>query len=199
VPVAGSFSGFDLAGAASSPTPNNHSPTLLAGPAGATIGPVNNVSDRAEQGRIMRWLYRDWRPTRLARVLNRISEWLAAAGLPPRSMVALEVTGRSTGRIRSTVLVMPQHGGNRYLVSMLGNNSSWVRNARANPDAVIRHGRRRSVRLVQIPASQRAPVLKEYVRIAQSGRRHFPVAPGAPLSEFDTITDRYPVFRIDPR
>ena len=68
----------------------------------------------------------------------------------------------------------------------------------ANPDAVIRHGRRRSVRLVEIPASQRAPVLKKYVRIARSGRRHFPVAPGAPLSEFDAIADRYPVFRIDP-
>jgi hypothetical protein len=65
-------------------------------------------------------------------------------------------------------------------------------------DAVIRHGRRRSVRLVEIPASQRAPVLKEYVRIARSGRRHFPVAPSAPLSEFDAIADRYPVFRIDP-
>ena len=107
---------------------------------------------------------------------------VAAAGLPPRSMVDLEVTGRSTVRIRTTVLAMPQHGGNGYLVSMLGNSSSWVRNARA-----------------KIPASQRAPVLKEYVRIAQSGRRHFPVAPGAPLSEFDTIADRYPVFRIDPR
>jgi len=168
-------------------------------PAGATIGHVNNVSDPAEQSRIMGWLYRDWRPTRLARVLNRISQWLAAAGLPPRSMVALEVTGRSTGRIRTTVLVMPQYSGNCYLVSMLGNNSSWVRNARANPDAVIRHGRRRSVRLVEIPASQRSPVLKEYVRIAQSDRRHFPVAPDAPLSEFDSISDRYPVFRIVPR
>jgi len=130
----------------------------------------------------MRWLCRNWRPTRLARVVNRIDGWLAATGLPPRSMVALEVTGRSTGRIRTTVLAMPQYGGNRYLVSMLGNNSSWVRNARANPDAVIRHGRRRSVRLVEIPASQRAPVLKKYVRIARSGRRHFPVAPRCPSS-----------------
>ena len=63
----------------------------------------------------------------------------------------------------------------------------------------LRHGRRQSVRLVEVPVSERAPVLKEYVRTALSGRRHFPVAPGAPLSEFDTIADRYPVFRIDPR
>ena len=160
---------------------------------------MNNVPDPAEQGRIMRWLYRDWRPTGLARVVNRIDGWLAAAGLPPRSMVALEVTGRSTDRIRTTVLAMPHCGGNRYPVSMLGNNSSWMRNARANPDAVIRHGRWLSVRLAEIPASHRAPVLKEYVRIARSGRRHFPVAPGAPLSEFDAVADRYPVFRIEPR
>jgi hypothetical protein len=56
--------------------------------------------DPAEQGSVMRRLYRDWRPTRLARVLNRV---------------------------------------------------------------------------------------------ASSGRRHFPVAPGAPLSEFEAIADRYPV------
>lgn len=147
----------------------------------------------------MRWFYRDWRPTRLARATNRITGWYAAAGFPPRWMVALEVTGRSSGRPHTTVVVMAQHGGHHYLVSMLGNNSGWVKNARVTPQAVIRHGRQRSVRLVEIPASERAPVLKEYVRIANSGRLHFPVAPGAPLSAFELIADRYPVFRVDPR
>ena len=156
-------------------------------------------ADPAERSLIMRWLYRGWRPTRLARAISRIDGWLAAAGLPPRSMVALEVTGRSSGRTRTTVLAMPQHGGERYLVSMLGNDSGWVKNVRANSDAVLRHGRRQNVRLVEVAVSERAPVLKEYVRIALSGRKHFPVAPGAPLTEFDAIADRYPVFRVDPR
>jgi deazaflavin-dependent oxidoreductase (nitroreductase family) len=155
--------------------------------------------DPAEQGSVMRRLYRDWQPTRLARVLNRASAWYSAAGLPPRRMVALDVRGRKSGRPHTTVLVMPEYGGSHYLVSMLGERSGWVKNARANPEAVIRHGRRRRVRLVEVPASERAPVIKEYVRVASSGRRHFPVAPGAPLSEFEAIADRYPVFRIASR
>jgi hypothetical protein len=36
------------------------------------------------------------------------------------------------------------------------------------------------------------------VRIASSGRQHFPVAVGAALSEFQIIAERYPVYRIDP-
>jgi hypothetical protein len=31
-----------------------------------------------------------------------------------------------------------------------------------------------------------------------SGREHIPVAVDAPLSEFEAIADRYPVYRIDP-
>ena len=164
-------------------------------------GPSNpaKAADPAEQGLIKRRLYRDWRPTRLARVINRADAWLAGAGLPPRSMVGLDVTGCSSGRTRTSVLAMPQPGVDRYLVSMLGNDSGWVMSPRANPDAVFRHGRRQSVRLVAVPVSERAPVLTEDVRIALSGRRHFPVAPGAPLSELDAIADRYPVLRVDPR
>ena len=160
---------------------------------------MSHTRDPAEQSAIFRRFYRDWGPTRAGRIVNRITGWFSAAGLPPRWMVVLEVRGRSTGRPHTTVLVMPTVGGSRYLVSMLGERSGWVKNARANPEAVIRHGRRRSVRLVEIPAAERAPVIKEYVRIASSGRRHFPVAPGAPLAEFGAIADRYPVFRIDPR
>ena len=60
-----------------------------------------------------------------------------------------------------------------------------------------RQGRPRRVRLVPVPPEQRAPILREYVRIAPSGRQHFPLPVGAPLSEFAAIADRYPVYRID--
>ena len=36
------------------------------------------------------------------------------------------------------------------------------------------------------------------VLVATSGRRHFPIAHDASLSEFATIAGDYPVFRIDP-
>jgi hypothetical protein len=36
------------------------------------------------------------------------------------------------------------------------------------------------------------------VRIALSGREHFPLPAGAPLSDFEAIAGQYPVYRIDP-
>jgi hypothetical protein len=89
--------------------------------------------------------------------------------------------------------------GERYLVSMLGQQSDWVKNVdAAHGDAVVRQGRRQRVHLVPVPPAERAPVLREYVRIASSGRRHFPIPVGAPLKDFEEIADRYPVYRIDP-
>ena len=95
-------------------------------------------------------------------------------------------------------MVIATVNGKDYLVSMLGPDSDWVKNVEAaHGDAVIRQGRRRSVRLVAVPPEQRAPILREYVRIASSGRRHFPLPVGAPLSDFEAIVERYPVYRID--
>jgi len=89
--------------------------------------------------------------------------------------------------------------GKDYLVSMLGPGSDWVKNVEvAHGQVIIRQGRRRRVDLVAVPPEQRAPILREYVRIASSGRRHFPLPFGAPLSDFESIADSYPVYRIDP-
>lgn len=155
-------------------------------------------SDPAEQRPIMRLFYRDWRPTGLGRRMNRFWGWWAGLGLPPSFQVLLEVRGRLSGQTRSTAVVIATVEGKRYLVSMLGPGSEWVKNVEAaNGEAVIRHGRRRRVHLVPVPPEERAPVLREYVRIAPGGRVHFPVSVSAPLSEFEAIADRYPVYRIE--
>jgi deazaflavin-dependent oxidoreductase (nitroreductase family) len=147
----------------------------------------------------MRLFYRDWRPTRLGRWVNRLSGWWSGRGLPPRIMAALEVRGRASGRGRSIPVVITTVEGKRYLVSMLGPRSDWVQNVEAaHGDAVLRRGRRRRVRLVLVPPDQRATILREYVRIAPSGRQHFPLPVGAPLADFEAIAERYPVYRIDP-
>ena len=155
--------------------------------------------DPAERRPLMRLFYRDWRPTRLGRWVNRLSCWWSGLGLPPRIMAALEVRGRASGRRRSTAVVIATVEGKRYLVSMLGMRSDWVQNVEAaQGDAVIRQGRRRRVHLLRVPPEQRAAVLREYVRIAPSGRQHFPLPVGAPLSDFEAIAECYPVYRIDP-
>ena len=155
--------------------------------------------DPAERSVLMRLLYRNWRPTRLGVWVNRFSCWWSGLGLPPRSQAALEVRGRTSGRTRSNPVVIATVEGKRYLVSMLGPNSDWVKNVEAaHGNAVIRQGRRRHVHLVRVPEEQRAPILREYIRIATSGRLHFPLTGDAPSSEFDEIVGLYPVFRIDP-
>ena len=117
---------------------------------------------------------------------------------PPRIGRPGQRGGRKTGQVRANPIVIATVDGKRYLVSMLGPGSDWVKNVdAAQGDAVIHQGTRKRVHLVLVPAHERAPVLREYVRIAQSGRLHFPVAVGAPLSEFEKIAGDYPVYRID--
>jgi len=82
----------------------------------------------------------------------------------------LEVPGRQSGRIISFPLVMVVVGGERYLVSMLGEEVNWVRNVKAaGGNATLRHGRREEVRLEEVAADHRAPVLKAYLKRAPGG------------------------------
>src|SRR5262245_20845052 len=156
-------------------------------------------SDPAERSRLLRLFYRDWRPTVIGRWINRLACRWSALGLSATDAV-LEVRGRASGQRRSNPVVIATVEGNQYLVSMLGPGSDWVKNVEAaHGDAVLRQGRRRLVHLVGVPPAERAPILKEYVRVATSGRHHLPVAVGAPLSEFESIADRYPVYRIYPK
>jgi F420H(2)-dependent quinone reductase len=146
-------------------------------------------SDPAERSGLMRLFYRNWRPTRLGRWVNRFACWWSGLGLPPKFQAALEVHGRTSGRIRSNPVVIATVEGQRYLVSMLGPESDWVRNVEAaQGDAIIRQGRRRRVHLVAMPPEQRAPILREYVRIASAAAstshfasaRHYPTSRRSP-------------------
>ena len=59
-----------------------------------------------ERSGLMRLFYRNWRPTRLGRWANRFACWWSGLGLPPRIQAALEVHGRTSGRIRSNPVVI---------------------------------------------------------------------------------------------
>jgi deazaflavin-dependent oxidoreductase (nitroreductase family) len=161
---------------------------------------ISRYADPAERSPVMRLFYRDWHPTRLGRWANRVQGWLSGLGLPPRIVATLEVRGRTSGRRRSNPVVVTTVDEKRYLVSMLGPGSDWVKNVEAaDGNAVLRQGRRHPIHLTPVPPEQRAPILREYVRVAPSGRQHFPLPVGAPLAEFAAIAEHYPVFRIDLR
>jgi hypothetical protein len=155
--------------------------------------------DPAERSGYLRYFYRNWRPTRMGRIWNGAYAWVSGLGLTPQILVTLQVKSRSSGRLCATVLVGASHEGQRYLVSMLGDDSEWVKNVRAARGvAFIKRGRTQPVVLTEIPREKRAPILKAWSQIATSGRKHLPVTHNAPVSAFESIAADYPVFRIDP-
>lgn len=149
-------------------------------------------------GALRRWMYRGQRPNWLARVLNRVDAAVGSSGVAASyGLVTLEVTGRTSGRTISLPVAIVVVDGQRYLVSMLGEDVQWVKNVRAAAGkAVIHSGSREEVHLEEIPIDQRAPILKAYLRRAPGARSHIPVHLDAPLAEFEKIAGAYPTFRL---
>jgi deazaflavin-dependent oxidoreductase (nitroreductase family) len=146
----------------------------------------------------LRYCYRGWRPTRFGRWVNRLAAWFSTSGLASRELAVLEVPGRISGQIRRTPVVIATVRDHQYLVSMLGEGSDWIKNVEAARGvAVLRQKHARRARLVRVSEEERAPILREYVRVATSGRQHFPVSVDAPLSEYQAIASHYPVYRIE--
>jgi len=153
-----------------------------------------------------RWLYRGQRPNAIAKAINRAWAALASLGVAPNYLVTLEVTGRKSGQPVSLPVVVALINRQRYLVSMLGENVNWVKNVRAAEGrAVIQSGSREEVRLEEVPADQRAPILKTFLQRAPGARPHIPVDKDAPVADFAKVATAYPVFRVvskvqaDPR
>jgi deazaflavin-dependent oxidoreductase (nitroreductase family) len=151
-----------------------------------TIAPIN------------RWLYRGRRPNWIARVLNGLGAAVASTGATAKvGMVTLEVLGRKSGQTISLPVAVVVVNGERYLVSMLGEDVQWVKNVRAAAGrAVLRTGGREQVILEEVPAEQRAPILRAYLQRAPGARPHVPVDKDAPLAEFERVASAYPVFRV---
>jgi hypothetical protein len=149
--------------------------------------------------RVNQWLYRGGHPNRVARMLNRAWAVVWGAGVWPGRMNTLQVRGRRTGRRISLPVVVADYGGDRYLVAMLGADTDWVSNVRADHGrAVLRHGAREAVWLEEIEPDQSAPVLRRYLDVAPAARGHFAVQMDAPMNEFERIAQEHPVFRIHP-
>ena len=147
-----------------------------------------------------RRMYPDDRPGRLARWLNRLDAAQFSAGLlSPRRAMTLEVTGRRTGRPISVPVVVATLGDERYLVSMLGERANWVHNVRASGGrAVLRRGRREPVRLIEVPADERPPILRRYLRLAPGARPHIPITATTPDARLRTVAADFPVFHVRP-
>jgi hypothetical protein len=145
-----------------------------------------------------RWMYREGRPHTLAKISNRGWAILHSLGIFPDRFVTLEVVGRQSGKMISFPLAMVTMQGERYLVSMLGQEANWVQNVKAAKGrAKLHHGMNEQVLLEEVDVRQRAPILKAYLQIAPGARPHIPISKDAPVSEFEKIASKFPVFRLE--
>lgn len=116
---------------------------------------------------IKRWMYRGGRPNQLTKILNIGWALLHTLGIFPNRFVTLEVVGRQSEKTIRFPLAMTVMNGERYLVSMLGEEANWVRNIKAaDGKARLRHGISEKVILEEVDVRQRAPILKAYLQIA---------------------------------
>lgn len=119
---------------------------------------------------------------------------LARLGVGPASL--LTTTGRRTGKPRCTPVIPVRQGDRRWLVAPYG-DVSWVLNARAAGQVVLRHGRQACTCTIrEVPAAEAGPILKQYVAVASATRPYFRADKTAPVSEFIAEAHLHPVFEL---
>ncbi|MGV9861270.1 nitroreductase family deazaflavin-dependent oxidoreductase [Rhodococcus koreensis] len=138
-------------------------------------------------------------PWYLAHV-NRVIVGLHRLGVP-MPMPALTVPGRKTGVPRSTPVSPYEVDGRTYVVAGY-TESDWAQNARAAGRGELTRGRHRErVRLIPLPVSERARILREFPIRVPHGVTMFlkagTVANSSPEA-FAAAADRCEVFRIEP-
>jgi deazaflavin-dependent oxidoreductase (nitroreductase family) len=115
-------------------------------------------------------------------------------GLSVGSQHLLSVRGRKSGVMRTTPVSLVTLEGHRYIVAAFA-QADWVKNVRAAGTGSLSRGRsQEAVGLVELPESERGPVLRAFLAQVRGGVRFFDSAdPEAVVAS----ATRYPVFRVD--
>ncbi|MET7399109.1 nitroreductase family deazaflavin-dependent oxidoreductase [Dactylosporangium sp. NPDC005572] len=131
------------------------------------------------------------------RLANHAFSALVRLGLGKDYRHILTVTGRTTGRPRSTPVDVMTDGRHRWLVAPYG-VTNWVRNARAAGQVALQRGRRReTLRVTELPTAERVPVLRQYLREVPITARYFDVTDDSSDAAWLAEAQRHPVFRLE--
>ncbi|MBB2989518.1 deazaflavin-dependent oxidoreductase (nitroreductase family) [Mycolicibacterium iranicum] len=140
------------------------------------------------------------RPPWWLKYVNKAMIAVNRTGLLKDGPVVLTVTGRKSGQPRSTPITPFEVDGARYVVGGLP-GSDWVRNAQANPEAILVRGRTREpVRMVELPAEQARPLLRQFPVLVPTGvgfMKNAGLVTGPDPDQFEALAGRCPVFRFD--
>jgi deazaflavin-dependent oxidoreductase (nitroreductase family) len=132
-------------------------------------------------------------------VFNRAVRTLTRLGVSVWGSRVLEHRGRRSGKLHHTPVNLLTVDGMQYLVAARG-ETEWVRNVRATDGhLVLILGRRRQMcTATEVPASERAAILRAYLRRwkFEVGMFFEGVTPDSSDAEFAAIAERHPVFAL---
>ncbi|WP_137147970.1 nitroreductase family deazaflavin-dependent oxidoreductase [Mycolicibacterium sp. CR10] len=132
--------------------------------------------------------------------MNKVLMAAMKTGLMKDGPLVLTVTGRKTGQPRSTPITPFEVDGQRYVVGGFP-GADWVRNAQANPDAMLVRGKvRQPVRMVELPAEQARPLLRQFPVLVPTGvgfMKSAGLVTGPNPDEFEALAGTCSVFRFD--
>jgi deazaflavin-dependent oxidoreductase (nitroreductase family) len=132
--------------------------------------------------------------------LNKVLMAATRIGLVRDGPMVLTVTGRKTGQPRSTPITPFEVDGHRYVVGGFP-GADWVRNAQADPNAVLVRGKvREPVRMVELSAEEARPLLRQFPVLVPTGvgfMRNAGLVTGPHPDEFEALAGRCSVFRFD--
>lgn len=132
--------------------------------------------------------------------MNKVLMAVSRIGLMKNGPLVLTVTGRTSGQPRSTPITPFEVDGSRYVVGGFP-GADWVRNAQANPDAVLQQGKvREPVRMVELTAEQARPLLRQFPVLVPTGvgfMKSAGLVTGPNPDEFEALAGRCSVFRFD--
>jgi deazaflavin-dependent oxidoreductase (nitroreductase family) len=133
------------------------------------------------------------------KVFNPLVGWLTKIGISVKGSRVLEVRGRTSGEIRTTVVNLLTVDGVRYLVAPRG-ETQWVRNLRPAGTGTLRVGRRRETFTAhELPDESKPPVIRAYLKAWawEVGKFFEGLKADSPDADIAAVAAGFPVFRID--
>jgi deazaflavin-dependent oxidoreductase (nitroreductase family) len=140
-------------------------------------------------------------PKRSDNAFNAAVKWLTAHGISLMGSRVLAVRGRTSGEMRTTVVNLFTHEGERYLLAPRG-HTQWVRNLRATGAGELRLGRRvEPFTPVEIADPDKPPLVRLYLRkwAWETGAFFDGLKADSPQADIEAAAPGFPVFRIVPR
>ena len=140
------------------------------------------------------------RPPWWLKPMNKVLMAATRIGIIKDGPMVLTVTGRKSGQPRSTPITPFEVDGRRYVVGGFP-GADWVRNAQADPEAVLSQGKTRErVRMVELSAEEARPLLRQFPVLVPTGvsfMRNAGLVTGPHPDEFEALAGRCSVFRFD--